>query len=229
MGAQPEGQIKAFLDKHLPSEGALLAADEAGDAKALLAAGDTQAALNKLADALHTDPANDDVRFELVRLLIECNLLAEAKETLAPALAAIPRQIRFEALQQYLMAVEFVVVDPRGAWEPTQFDALIAANKRDFDTRLAKARVLMVDGAWTAAMDELLEIIMRDKAWGDGAPRKTMVAILELLTPPKPKNTGADAGKAAGGIELLGKTVVEQDPQAQMVASYRRKLSMALN
>jgi putative thioredoxin len=56
-----------------------------------------------------------------------------------------------------------------------------------------------------------------------------MVAILELLTPPKPKNTVADAGKAAGGIELLGKTVVEQDPQAQMVASYRRKLSMALN
>jgi putative thioredoxin len=87
----------------------------------------------------------------------------------------------------------------------------------------------MVDGAWTVAMDELLEIIMRDKAWGDGAPRKTMVAILELLTPPKPKNTGADSGKAAGGIELLGKTVVEQDPQAQMVASYRRKLSMALN
>jgi putative thioredoxin len=93
----------------------------------------------------------------------------------------------------------------------------------------AKARVLMVDGAWTAAMDELLEIIMRDKAWGEAAPRKTLVAILELLTPPKPKNTGADAGKAAGGIELLGKTVVEQDPQAQMVASYRRKLSMALN
>ena len=102
MGALPEGQIKAFLDKHLPSEDALQAADEAGDAKALLAAGDTQAALNKLAEALHTDPANDDVRFDLVRLLIECNLIAEAKETLAPALAAIPRQIRFEALQQYL-------------------------------------------------------------------------------------------------------------------------------
>jgi len=38
----------------------------------------------------------------------------------------------------------------------------------------------MVDGAWTAAMDELLEIIMRDKAWGEAAPRKTLVAILEL-------------------------------------------------
>jgi putative thioredoxin len=36
-------------------------------------------------------------------------------------------------------------------------------------------------------------------------------------------------GKTAGGIELTGKVVAEQNPQAQMVAAYRRKLSMALN
>ena len=45
----------------------------------------------------------------------------------------------------------------------------------------------MAHGEWTAAMDELLEIIMRDKKWNEEAPRKTFVAILELLTPPKPK------------------------------------------
>jgi putative thioredoxin len=106
---------------------------------------------------------------------------------------------------------------------------LIATNKRDFDTRLAKARVLMVGGNWTAAMDELLEIVMRDKAWSNAVPRKTFVAILELLTPPKVKVDPASAGKTAGGIELMGKVVAEQDPQAQLVASYRRKLSMALN
>jgi putative thioredoxin len=78
-------------------------------------------------------------------------------------------------------------------------------------------------------MDELLEIIMRDKAWNNEVPRKTFVAILELLTPPKPKVDPAAAGKATGGIEVLGKVVTEQDPQAQLVASYRRKLSMALN
>jgi putative thioredoxin len=78
-------------------------------------------------------------------------------------------------------------------------------------------------------MDELLEIIMRDKAWNDAVPRKTFVAILELLTPPKPKAGPMDAGKTAGGIEIAGKVVAEQDPQAQLVAAYRRKLSMALN
>ena len=227
MGAVPESQIKTFLDKHLPPEGASLT--DAEDAQALLAAGDVEAALHKLQETLAADPANDDARHELVKLLIHHNALEEAKAALAPALAAIPRQIRFDALHHFLNAIEFVNTDPRGNWELAQFDELIAANKRDFDTRIAKARVLMVEGQWTVAMDELLEIIMRDKAWGDAVPRKTFVAILELLTPPKPKGAVQDTGKTAGGIEIAGKVVAETDPQAQMVATYRRKLSMALN
>jgi len=227
MGAVPESQIKTFLDKHLPPEGASLT--DAEDAQALLAAGDVEAALHKLQETLAADPANDDARHELVKLLIHHNALEEAKAALAPALAAIPRQIRFDALHHFLNAIEFVNTDPRGNWELAQFDELIAANKRDFDTRIAKARVLMVEGQWTVAMDELLEIIMRDKAWGDAVPRKTFVAILELLTPPKAKGAVQDTGKTAGGIEIAGKVVAETDPQAQMVATYRRKLSMALN
>jgi putative thioredoxin len=70
---------------------------------------------------------------------------------------------------------------------------------------------------------------MRDKAWNAEVPRRTFVAILELLTPPKPKVNPADAGKTAGGIEIAGKVVAETDPQALLVAGYRRKLSMALN
>ena len=229
MGAQPEGQIKAFLDKHLPSADEVVAQEDAEDAQALLAAGDPQAALHKLHEALSINPGNDDARYDYVKLLIEHNMLEDAEAALAPALAAIPRQIRFEALEQFLHAIQFVEGDPRGGWAPEQFDALIAANKRDFDARLAKARVLMVGGNWTAAMDELLEIVMRDKAWNNAVPRKTFVAILELLTPPRPKPDPASAGKTAGGIELTGKAVAELDPQAQMVSAYRRKLSMALN
>ena len=88
---------------------------------------------------------------------------------------------------------------------------------------------MIAHGDWQAAMEELLEIIMRDKKWADEAPRKTYVALLELLTPPKPKLDPASAGKSAGGIELTGKAVTEADPQAQLVSTYRRKLSMALN
>jgi putative thioredoxin len=228
-GAIPESQIKAFLDKHLPSEEEVIAQEDAEDAQALIAAGDPQAALNKLHEALTINPGNDDARYDYVRLLIESDMIDDAEAALAPALAAIPKQIRFEALGQFIDAIKFVAGDARGTWAPEQFDALIVANKRDFDARLAKARVLMVGGDWTAAMDELLEIIMRDKAWNAEVPRRTFVAILELLTPPKPKVNPADAGKTAGGIEIAGKVVAETDPQALLVAGYRRKLSMALN
>ena len=229
MGALPEGKIKEFLDKHIPSEAEEQAQDEAEDAQALVAAGDPQAALHKLHSALTVNPGNDDARYDYVKLLIENDMLDDAEAALAPALAEIPRQLRFEALKHFLDAIKFVVADARGTWAPAQFDALIATNKRDFDTRLAKARVFMVGGDWTGAMDELLEIIMRDKAWGDAVPRKTYVAILELLSPPKPKIDPTTVGKTAGGIEIAGKAVAELDPQAQLVASYRRKLSMALN
>lgn len=70
MGAQTEGQVREFLDKHLPSEDALAAEAEVEEAEALLESGDTQAALQKLADALAADPANDDARFDYVLSLI---------------------------------------------------------------------------------------------------------------------------------------------------------------
>ena len=51
-GALPEGQLRQFLDQHVPGEGALQAETEASEAEALLEAGDTEAAAAKLADAL---------------------------------------------------------------------------------------------------------------------------------------------------------------------------------
>jgi putative thioredoxin len=228
-GALPEGKVKEFLDKHLPSADELQALSEADEAQALLAEGDVQSAQDKLAEALAVNPANDDARFDYVKLLIGTGQLPEAKAALAPALVQIPVQLRFEALKQWLAALEFVSTDPRGQWAYEQFDELIAKDKRDFETRLAKARVLMSEGEWTAAMDELLEIIMRDKKWGDEVPRKTFIAILELLSPPKPKIGAEASGKTPAGIEVVGKTAVQEDPQAALVSAYRRKLSMMLN
>jgi putative thioredoxin len=228
-GAQTEGKIKEFLDKHLPNAGEAAAPSEAEQAQALLESGDVQSAQDTLAEALAVNPANDEARFDYVKLLVRTGQLAAAQSALAPALVQIPVQLRFEALKHWLLALEFVSTDPRGQWGLPQFDELIAQNKRDFETRLAKAQVLMSQGAWVAAMDELLEIIMRDKTWNDQTPRKTFVAILELLTPPKPKQIQDTAGKTAAGIEIFGKVVVDEDPQLALVSTYRRKLSMMLN
>ena len=229
MGAQTEGQVREFLDKHLPSAGELQAEAEVDEAQQMLESGDTQAALQKLAEALAADPANDDARFDYVRLLIATGGYEEAAGLLVEPLKRIPQALRFEALHQWLQCMQFVQQDERGYWRLEQFDAAIAQNKRHFDTRFAKAQVLAAEGQWTAAMDELLEIVMRDKEWNGQAARKLLVGILELLTPPKPKKQDAVPGKSAGGIELLGKGAGEQDAATALVNSYRRKLSMALN
>ena len=231
MGALPEGQIKAFLDRHLPSEADLAAQAEAAEAQQLLAqdGADADDALEKLAHAVAQAPENNDLRFELVKQYISHGRFEEAHQALAPGLNQIPVQLRFEALAHWLAALEFVGQDPRGQWPLEQFDELIAQNRRDFDTRLAKARVLIAMGEWPAALDELLEIIMRDKKWGDEVPRKTYIGLLELMTPPAPKADPASAGKSAGGIELSGKAAMQEDPHSELISRYRRKLSMALN
>jgi len=229
MGALPEGKVREFLDKHLPGADELLAEEDLNAAEELLAEGNADAALAKLQEALAINPANDDARYEYVKLLMATGELDKARAALAPALAQIPLQLRFEALNHWGQALHFAQTDERSHWQVAQFDALIDKNKRDFDTRLAKARWLMAAAEWTDAMDELLEIVMRDKTWNEEAARKNIVAILELLTPPKTKAEQPIPGKSAGGIELTGKATALDDPQAELVSKYRRKLSMALN
>ena len=75
----------------------------------------------------------------------------------------------------------------------------MAAHPADLDARLAFAGALAARKSWREAMDQLLEIIRRDKSWRDGAARKQMVAIFSL---------------AAGEPDL--------------VSEYRRKLGSAL-
>lgn len=229
MGALPEGKLREFLDKHIPAGDQLPADAGAEEVPELLDSADVPTALARMNEALAANPANDDLRYDYVKLLIGTGHLTEATAAMAPALAQIPVPLRFEALQQWLNAMEFVSTDPRGRWSLAQFDEKIAANKRDFEARFAKSRLLMVQGEWVAAMDELLEIIMRDKKWDKEAPRKTFVAILELLTPPKPKASPEVSGKTAGGIEIAGPSKVQEDEQAALVSAYRRKLSMMLN
>jgi putative thioredoxin len=101
--------------------------------------------------------------------------------------------------------------------------AAIAANKRDFGARFELAQMHFAASRFPEAMDELLEIVMRDKEWSEQLARKTYVAILELMTKPASK---AAAEPAKGTLEVTGKSTQAQgDP---LIEQYRRKLSMAL-
>lgn len=226
VGALPESQVREFLDKHVPSADALEADAEVAEAEALLAEGGSpDAALAKLQEAVAIDPANDTARIDYLKLLLggaagDPARTAQARAAFEPVAAKVLQDSRIAAIEHWLKAVEALP----GARPLAELDAAIAANRRDFDARFARAQQLFARAEFTASMDELLEILMRDKAWGDELARKTYVAILELMSKPAPK---AEPGAAAKGtLELTGKTAAA--PADPVLDQYRRKLSMVL-
>ncbi len=208
MGALPEGQLKAFLDKHVPSAGEVEAEVEEAAAQEALADGDIEAALERLEQAVKADPENDDARFDLVKLLLELGQDDDAKVAFAPVIAKAESVRRLDSLKRWMAArdAQAAVADPDA--RVAELQAAIAANKRDFASRYALAQLLFAYGQWTAAMDELLEILMRDKAWNEDLARKTYIAVLDVIEPPRPK-------VAEGQVP----------PEDPTVATYRRRLS----
>jgi putative thioredoxin len=219
VGALPEAQIREFLDRHVPSAEAMEAEAEAEAAEQLEADGDTDAALARLQQAVAIDPANDAARAEYVRRLIEAGRIAQARQAWEPVAGKAMLDARIAALGHWLDACE----KTPGARSPQALAAAIEANRRDFDARFELAQAHFAAGRFTDAMDALLEIVMRDKAWNDELARKTYVAILELMSKPAPKPT-AEAAK--GTLEVTGKA--QATPSDPLIDQYRRKLSMAL-
>jgi len=207
MGAQPEGQVRAFLDKHLPPADEAQAPEEAplAEPQAETSPDDT---LEKLQHAVATDPANDEARFDYVKLLLQLGREDDAKVAFAPVIAKAGLSRKLGALKLWVDALDFIASRADGSGAEAEFDARIAANKRDFDARFDRARALIAQQRWTDAMDELLEILMRDKAWNDEAARKAYVAVLELIEQPK--------------LKVADGQIPPEDP---VVATYRRRLS----
>jgi putative thioredoxin len=208
MGALPEGQIKEFLDKHLPAGDVLEAEVTSVEISDAPAADDPVAIEEALHQTVLKNPDDEEARFEYIKLLLKQGRDDDAKVAFAPVIAKTGLVRRFDSLQRWMNAIDFAAdrADLTGA--TTSFDEKIALNKRDFDTRFAKAQTLMATQDWTGAMDELLEILMRDKTWANELARKTFIAILDIIEPPVVK-------VADGQIPPVDPTV----------ATYRRRLS----
>lgn len=231
VGAIPEAQIREFLDKHVPTAAQVEAEEEVEEAEQMLASGpsDLDAVLQRLRAAVETDPASDVAWLDYLKVLLglarqDDAALAEARAGWTQVAARALVDARFAAIEHWLLAAE-AVRDARATGQTAEtLHAAIARTPRDFEARLALARHHFAAGAMTAAMDELLEILMRDKGWNDGLARKTYVAILELMTKPQPKPAAAEAKK--GALEVAAKAVVV--PGDPVIDQYRRRLSMVL-
>jgi putative thioredoxin len=106
-----------------------------------------------------------------------------------------------------------------------QLEAALASDKRDFDARFSLAQHHFAARRFTQAMDELLEILMRDKTWREGLARRTYVAVLEAMRVPL-RVMDKEPAIVKGALEVAGKrSVATSDP---VVDSYRRRLSMVV-
>jgi putative thioredoxin len=218
-GAVPEDKLKEFLDKHLPPAAEMEADEPEGDDA--LTEITPEMALNKLVDKLKAAPEDETARFDLVKLLMILGRYDDAKIAFAPVIAKTSVVRKFDSLKRWMDAVDTIhLIPPQAINTPAtaindaensllqDFDAKIAANKRDFEARFAKTQLLMAQQRWTEAMDELLEILMRDKTWNEDQARKTYIAILDIIEP-------APVKVADGQIPPVDPTV----------ATYRRRLS----
>ncbi len=204
VGALPEGQIRQFLDRHVPPADEQPEPAAEAEAEAPLEPG---AALERAQQALAANPGDDALRADYVLQLLLHERLDDARRTFEPLLGKLAIDPRASAIKHWMDAIEAAAQAPADE----QLAARIAADRRDFDARFLLAQRRMAQRQWTAAMDELLEILMRDKEWNEQAARRAYVAVLELMAPPLPKT--ADGQPPA------------VDPT---VESYRRRLSMTV-
>ena len=185
-GALPEGEVRAFLDRLLPSP-----ADEMRvQAAELRDAGDMPGALQKLAEASRLDPAHVGIRLDATEIMLDLGEADEARRLIGNLPDdADPRVPQLRARLQFM---------GEAGEDQAALSARVKANENDLEARLKLANLYVAAGNYEAGMDQLLEIIRRDRSFEDDIGRKTLLSVFDLL----------------GGGEL--------------VSQYRRKLASAL-
>ena len=172
VGALPLPQLRAFIDKLIPSPSEL----ERARGIELRAAGKPLEAITALRKAIELDAGNDLARLDLAELLIEQKQLDEADSLLAAVKPDAGRDERIATLRQ---GIAFARSGQSGPSED-ELARRVSANPDDLESRLLLANLHAGQRNYRQAMEELLEIIRRKKDFQDGAARKQMLAIFSL-------------------------------------------------
>jgi putative thioredoxin len=171
-GALAETQVRAFIDRLLPSpaEPLRIAAREAR------AAGDLALAHSLLIDARELDPADEAVLLDLAEYTLDLQQPAEAAKILDPLEHTARDAARCAALRARLK-----LVAAGTGIDPAEFQARIAVDPDDLEARLQLATSLALSHDYRPALEQLLDIVCRDRNWQDHAARKAMLDLFVLL------------------------------------------------
>ncbi len=175
MGALPESQVTAFIDRVAGPAGPS-SADEALDAAAeALAAKDYAGAASVFGAVLQEDPENLAALAGLVRAYVALGQLAQARGLLA---GLTPEQEKDAAIASAKAAFE-LAAQAEKLGKPSDLAKRVEADPSDHQARFDLALALNASGDRAGASDQLLEIIRRDRTWNDAAARKQLVQFFE--------------------------------------------------
>ncbi|MFD2232673.1 thioredoxin [Phaeospirillum tilakii] len=176
-GALPESELRAFI-KQLAGPGEAPNLDEVvAEAKTLLAQGETETAAALFQQVLQAEPEHPAALAGLLR----CLIAAGQGEQAAAMLAELPAEL---ARHPELAAVATALELARHGAEVGETAALrkrLAVDANDHQARFDLAMAYYAGGESETAIDELLDLFRRDRAWNDDAARKQLVKLFEAL------------------------------------------------
>ncbi len=172
MGALPESQVKAFIER-LAGPAAPSDIDELlAMAKESIEVGDLGGAAQAYAQILQLEPDNVAAIGGLARCYLDGGDIEQAREVAAIA----PTDAKNADLESVRAALKLAEAAPS---ETSEFEQRLAADPDDHEARLELANALAGRGDLQGAVDQLLEIISRDRAWNDEAARKQLLTVFE--------------------------------------------------
>ena len=184
VGAQPESQIKAFIQR-LAGKAGPSPIDEALEmAKQALADGDVATAQNVFAQVLDHQPDNVVALAGLARIALGQGAIEDAKEIIGqvpPGDGA-----KHADVVSVKAAIELAEGAAAAQGASSEFEARLAADPADHEARLELANALFASGDQGAAIDHLLQIVRADREWNEQAARKQLLKLFEALGPMDP-------------------------------------------
>ncbi|HBK07487.1 MAG TPA: co-chaperone YbbN [Acetobacteraceae bacterium] len=176
-GAQPESEVKRFVEALLKSTGGSMpGADLLAEAKAALEEGDAQQAGQLFSALLGEEPENPDAWGGLIRALMAMDQEEAAEE----ALAQVPEKILEHAEISGARSALALAKEGRAATDQLQsLQARLEADPADHLARYDLATALNAMGEREQAAEALLEIIRRARTWNEGAARLQLLKFFE--------------------------------------------------
>jgi putative thioredoxin len=181
MGALPESRINAFIARLIGDDAGDIAADLEA-AEAALAAGDVNTAAQMFGEVLQSDGGNAQALAGLAKCYIKTGELARAEQTLA---LVPPAKAESAPVASARAALELQRKAP-SAGDIESLRAKLAADQKDLQARFDLALALNAKGDHSGAVDELLILVAKNRAWKDDAARKQLVQLFDAWGPSDP-------------------------------------------